>query len=115
MHHSRGTGGRRAVGKFARCGLIFRPGLQKRTIPLRHGAPHLSENGMLALENSGASDSSVCTDDPAGVVLIHRQIRGRVINIWLVLTVALGAVIDVGDGLRRAPNLDVVLSSPQLV
>ncbi len=91
--------------------MIFRPGLQKRTVPLRHGAPHLSENGMLALENSGASDSSVCTDDTAGVVLIHRQIRGRVINIWLVLTVALGAVIAVGDGLTRAPNLELE-SSP---
>jgi len=100
MDHSRGTGGRRAVGKFARCGLIFRPGLHKRTVPLRHGAPHLSENGVLAL------------DDRAGVVLIPRQIRGRVINIWLVLTVALGAVIAVGDGLTRAPNFELE-SSPQ--
>src|SRR5882762_6548052 len=113
MDHSRGVGGRRTIGKFARCGLIFRPGLRKRKVLLQQIAPRLSGNGTWALGNSGTNYSSVCTDHPAPSVLIRRQIRGHVINIWLVLIVALGAVIVVGDGLTRAPNLESELSPPQ--
>src|SRR6267143_4878627 len=113
MDHSRGVGGRRTIGKFARCGLIFRPGLRKRKVLLQQIAPRLSGNGTWALGNSGANYSSVCTDHPAPSVLIRRQIRGHVINIWLVLIVALGAVIVVGDGLTRAPNLESELFPPQ--
>src|SRR5258708_19160599 len=90
---------------------MVQSGLRKRKVLLRQIATHLSGNGTLVLGNTGANHRSVCTDDPAGVVLIPRQIRGRVINIWLVLTVALGAVIAVGDGLTRAPNLELE-SSP---
>ncbi|HTF24326.1 MAG TPA: O-antigen ligase family protein [Candidatus Limnocylindria bacterium] len=93
--------------------MIFRPGLRKRNVLLQQVAPHLSGNGTLALGNSGASHSSVSTDHQAPYVFIRRQIRGRIINIWLVLIVALGAVIAVGDGLTRAPNLELELSPPQ--
>ncbi len=113
MDHSRGVGRRRTVGKFARCGLISRPRLRKRKVLLQHIGPHLSENGTLAPENSGANHSSVCTDQSGPAVLIHRQIRGRVINIWLVLIVVLGAVIVVGDRLTRGPNLESDLSPLQ--
>jgi O-antigen ligase len=93
--------------------LIVRPGLRKRKIVLQQIAPHLSGNGTLALGNSGANHSSVCSDQPAPSVLIRRQIRGHVINVWLVLIVAFGAVIAVGDGLTRAPNLELDLFPPQ--
>jgi O-antigen ligase len=90
--------------------LIYPPDLRKRKVLLQQIAPHLSGNGTLALGNSGAKYSSVCTDRPAPSVLIRRQIRGRVINIWLVLIVAVGAVIAVGDGLTRVPNLEFELA-----
>ena len=113
MDHSRGVGGRRSVGEFARCSLIFRPGRRKRGVLLQPLTPHLSGNGTLALGNGGAIHPSVSTDHPVPAVLIRRQIPGRVINIWLVLIVALGAVIAVGDGLTRAPNLELELFPPQ--
>jgi O-antigen ligase len=93
--------------------LIVRPALPKRKVLLQQIAPHLSGNGTLALGNSGANHSSVCSDQPAPSVLIRRQIRGHVINVWLVLIVAFGAVIAVGDGLTRAPNLELDLFPPQ--
>jgi O-antigen ligase len=92
---------------------MVQSGLRKRKVLLRQIAPHLSGNGTLVLGNAGANHCSVCTDHTAPAVLIRRQIRGQVINTWLVLIVALGAVIAVGDGLTRAPNLDLEFSPPQ--
>jgi O-antigen ligase len=90
---------------------MVQSGPRKRQVLLRQIAPHLSGNGTLVLGNAGANHRSVCTEHTAPAVLIRRQIRGQVINIWLVLIVALGAVIAVGDGLTRAPNLELE-SSP---
>jgi O-antigen ligase len=92
---------------------MVQSGLRKRKVLLRQIAPQLSGNGTLVLGNAGANHRSVCTDHTAPAVLIRRQIRGQVINTWLVLIVALGAVIAVGDGLTRAPNLELEFSPPQ--
>src|ERR1700726_515664 len=92
---------------------MVQSGLRKRKVLLRQIAPHLSGNGTLVLGNAGANHCSVFTDHTAPAVLIRRQIRGQVINTWLVLIVALGAVIAVGDGLTRAPNLELEFSPPQ--
>jgi O-antigen ligase len=92
---------------------MVRPVLRKRKVLLQQFAPHLSGNGTLALGNSGADHSSVCTDHAARSVLICRQIRGHVINVWLVLIVALGAGIAVADGLTRAPYLGLEMFQPQ--
>jgi O-antigen ligase len=53
-----------------------------------------------------AAFSPISSNRPLGRILIRRQIQGRVINIWLVLTAALGTVIVVVDGLTRAPVLE---------
>jgi len=93
--------------------LIFRVGPQKRKTLLQPIAPRLSRNDVLALASSGTNRSSVANDPPASSVLIRGQIRGRVVNIWLVLIVTLGAVIAIGDGLTRAPNFEPELFPPQ--
>ena len=106
MEHSRGVGGRRPVGRFARCNLIFRPGQRSRQILLQPITTRLGGDDTLAFGDSGANHS-------APAVLMRNQIRGHVINIWLVLIVGLGAVIAVGDGLTRAHNPELELSPPQ--
>jgi len=84
--------------------LILRRGLGKWKIPLHRIAPNrLSGNGTLAHGNSFANHSSGCSKRPDPAVLIRKQIQGRVINIWLVLIVVLGAVVAFSDGLTRTP------------
>ena len=47
------------------------------------------------------------------VVLIRKQIQGRIINSWLIIITILGAVISVADGLTRATiDWDVALLQP---
>jgi O-antigen ligase len=93
--------------------LIVRPALRKRKVILQQIVPHLSVNGTLALGNSGAKHSSVRTDLPGPSVLIRRQIRGPIINVWLVLIVVLAAVIAIADGLTRTANPEYWLAPPQ--
>jgi O-antigen ligase len=84
--------------------LIFQAGLRKRKIPfLRTGPNPWGGNGRFALGSSWAARSAVSADRPAAHVLIRRQIRGHIINIWLVSIVALGGVIAFADGLTRTP------------
>ena len=43
----------------------------------------------------------------------RKQTKGRIINEWMILTVILGAVITLVDGLTRAPNPWMELAPPQ--
>lgn len=60
--------------------------------------------------NAGSARGNGCANQPpariyrpAPAVLIRKRIRGRVVNIWLVLIVVLGASIALADGLTRTP------------
>jgi O-antigen ligase len=87
--------------------------VRKQKVLFQHITSHLSGDGALAVGNSGANHSSVSIDHCTPAALVRKQIRGRVINIWLVLIVAVGVVIAVADGLTRAPNPELELSPPQ--
>src|SRR6266478_4831145 len=74
----------------------------------------LSGNGALDLEASPTDHSPDSGHAGGGpVVLIGKQTRVRIVNGWLVLIVALGAVIAVADGLTRTPNPQLELSPLQ--
>ncbi len=93
--------------------LISRGGLPKHKIPLSSVAGNgVDRSGVLALEAGHLTGSVGAAGRPAiAPVLIRRQPRGGIVNIWLIFIVTLGAVIAVADGLTRAPNPEWELPS----
>ena len=93
--------------------LISWRGPRKRKILLPSlDGNRMSRNGALAL-GADHLTGPVGTADGLAVapVLIRRQTRLGIINIWLIFMVTLGAVIAVADGLTRAPNPEWELPS----
>ena len=57
---------------------------------------------MMAAADSPATHLSTKDDSSQlGAILIRTQARSRIINVWLLLIVLLGAVVALGDGLTR--------------
>ncbi len=93
--------------------LISRGGLPKHKIPLSSVAGNgVDRSGVLTLEAGHLTGSVGAAGRPAiAPLLIRRQPRGGIVNIWLIFIVTLGAVIAVADGLTRAPNPEWELPS----
>jgi len=62
----------------------------------------LRSDGVMAAADSPATHLSTKDDSSRpGAILIRKQAGSRIINVWLLLIVLLGAVIALGDGLTR--------------
>lgn len=70
----------------------------------------VSQDGTIALPRDPAGRSTTCADSVHSgnriVVRLRRSTHGRIVNVWLVLIVILGAAIALGDGLTRIPVLE---------
>lgn len=92
-----------------RCRLKFVRRLQGRWILFPCTAPsRLSSDGTIALQGDSSVPSTRSTPSRKHIFLRFRRFtHGRIINVWLVLIVIVGAVIAVADGLTRPPNSDL--------
>ncbi len=90
------------------CGGNFWGGLPKRKILLSSVAGNrVSGDGALALGPGYLTRSVGTADHPAATsVLVRRHPRGRIVNVWLILIVFVGAMIAVADGLTRVSIFD---------
>src|SRR5947209_11183400 len=67
----------------------------------------MNRNGALALRVAYATNSGVTAERPAAApVLVRRHPRTRIVNVWMIVTVIVGAVIAVADGLTRTSIFD---------
>ena len=67
------------------------------------GTPNrLSHDGTIALQY----DSSISRPENRIVLRLRRSTPGRIVNVWLILIVVLGAAIAIADGLTRVPILE---------
>src|SRR5437660_5360869 len=74
----------------------------------------MNQNGALDLRAGHPTRSGFSAERSAvAPVLVRRHPRTRIVNVWMIVIVIVGAVIAVADGLTRAPNLELELSPPQ--
>jgi O-antigen ligase len=83
--------------------LNFARRFRGRRILLPCSAPNrFRHDGTIALQ----CDSSIIRPENRIVVRLRRSTHGRIVNIWLVLIVIVGAAIVIADGLTRGPILE---------
>lgn len=79
----------------------------RKTLLHRIPPNHPSQDGTAALINGSPAYSADSARYWNNIVIgLRRHTQGRIVNGWLVLIVALGAVIAIADGLTRTPFLE---------
>ena len=83
--------------------LIFARRIQGRRILLPCSTPNRLRHDEAI---SPQSDSSIRGPENRIVIRLQRPTPGRIVNVWLILIVILGAAIAITDGLTRVPILE---------